>query len=285
MRQKIKRNIKRLIWKIKSAWCANEQHLFDLGRDLKVKYPLATAIGFALFSRDFETAELKFLRHHLEAGQTFFDIGANGGIFTVIAAQCVGDNGRVFAFEPGEYEYTLLQENVRLNNFDNVVVVKKAVSDLDGTRCFAVARDGAFSSLAQTTHPDQQIESWLEIETISLDTFVKEQGIKSVDFIKIDVEGAEKLVFDGASNLLKSNPNVCILFEAYELNTRGFSYTVPSFLESLQKNGFHIFFFGNAGCLHRAHSSHPDLGGELIQNFIAMRTPAILESKGYRLCG
>ncbi len=284
MRKKICRNIKRLIWKIKSALSANKLHLFDLGHGLKIKYPLSTAIGFALFNHDFETTELEFLRRYLEPGQTFFDIGANGGVFTVIAAQCVGNDGRVFAFEPGEYEYSLLQKNMRLNKLDNVTIIKKAVSNSDGIQRFATAQDGAFNSLAQTAHPDQQIENWLEVKTVTLDSFAKTQGVKSVDFIKIDVEGAEKLVFEGASHLLKSNPNVCILFEAYELNTSGFDYTVQTFLESLQRDGFHLFFFKDIDYLHRIGGFQEKLGGELVQNFIATRAPELLEKKDYKIC-
>src|SRR6185312_8497302 len=117
----------------------------------------------------FETAELRFIQERLRPGDVFVDIGANGGIYTVIAAKKVGASGRVLAFEPGPRNLELLKRNLALNGLTNVTIVPKAVSNTAGAAALAISRDGAMNSLAKTSHAGQRIEKWETVETTTLD--------------------------------------------------------------------------------------------------------------------
>src|SRR5436189_6431842 len=73
-----------------------------------------------IYCRSFEVTERAFLNHFLRPGDVFVDVGANIGLFTLIAASCVGPKGKVVAFEPTTVTYTRLVENIRLNHLYNV---------------------------------------------------------------------------------------------------------------------------------------------------------------------
>jgi len=259
------------IWQLKSAIWKNKFVTFTLVDGSQFDYPLRSAIGRSLFTRRFEVAELAFVRLALKPGDIFFDIGANGGIFTVIAARRVGPGGHVYAFEPGLRELELLYRNIKKNNLANVTVVERAVSNASGKSQFAVSRDGAMNSLSRTNHPGQEIQGWRIVETVSLDDFVDEFYIQKVDFIKIDVEGAEKLVFEGASRLLLPGCRVTILFESSELNASGFGYSVREFLSSMSKTGLSVYYLDQDCSLLPILMQDIRLGRE-IYNFVATVT-------------
>lgn len=233
-------------------------------------YPLKSAIGCELFSGGFERTELNFVEQSLQAGDVFFDVGANGGIFTLIAARKVGNSGHVYAFEPGLRELNLLRHNIAINNLANVTIIERAVSNKRGTTQFAISTDGAMNSLVKTNHPGQEIEDWQTVEMISLDDFVAEFKISKIDFIKIDVEGAEKLVFEGAKNLLARYKNIKILFEAADLNSKNFGYSTEDLLSQLSKQGFSLYCLNELNSLVQILNYEHRLG-TVVVNFIATR--------------
>jgi FkbM family methyltransferase len=230
------------VWRLLCALAPGKLALFTIDKETgaQVRYPLKSQVGVSLFQSDFELAELSFVRRHLKPGTVFLDVGANAGIFTVLAGKRVGATGRVHAFEPGEAAQSLLRQNIALNRLSNVTVYEGAVSNHCGMTKLAVAQDTALSSLAKTEHPNQSVKECRDVPVITLDEYVAQKGIQRVDLIKIDVEGAEKWVFEGADRLLTSTPGLTILFEAFELNARGFNYSTAEFLEGLLKRGFRL---------------------------------------------
>lgn len=234
------------------------------------EYPIKSAIGCYLFTGMFEPAEVAFVQENLKLGDIFFDVGANAGIFTVIAAKKIGPNGHVYAFEPGESELKLLKHNIAANNLTNVTVVESAVSNKSGTAQFAVCYDGAMNSLAKTDHPGQKIKAWQTIETISLDEFVEKMNINKVNLIKIDVEGAEQLVIEGGAATFASQEQLMILLEAANLNASSFNYSVWDLLSKLIDMGFNMYYFDSMGSLSKVAGYDAKLGTK-IYNFIASK--------------
>ena len=268
--RRIRRRVLTNVWRLCCALSPAKVATFTINSelDLKIQYPLKTAIGYALFVGDFETAEMKFVRQLLKPGDVVFDVGANAGIFTVLAGRKVGPNGRVYAFEPGTEAQALLNTNLSLNRLSNVTLFEGAVSNQTGKAKLAVAEDGALSSLAKTGHHCQIVKEWRAVPTTTLDDFVEKNNIAKIDFIKIDVEGAEKLVFEGAQRLLSSFPRVTILFEAYDPNAQGFKYSVEELFAFLRKAGLRLSRFGELGDLVPCDRYEPRFGKE-IYNFVA----------------
>lgn len=144
----------------------------------------------------------EILVNRLGPGSVFYDVGANIGLFSLIAARQVGPNGHVIAFEPENSVATRLMENAERNGFRNVTVVRAAVWSSTGTVHFAPA-DPAQS-------PDYGVGRVVELQdaagasptvaALALDDCVGK--FPPPDLIKCDVEGAEVEVFRGASRLL-----------------------------------------------------------------------------------
>jgi FkbM family methyltransferase len=131
----------------------------------------------------------------LVPGSVCFDVGANVGFYTILAARLVGPEGRVVAFEPHPENVKALERNVAANGLANVVVVPKAVS----------SRSGA----ARLTHGDRATARLHDgpghdVRTIALDEFVDEHAALVPAVVKIDVEGHELDVLEGARRTLGS---------------------------------------------------------------------------------
>jgi FkbM family methyltransferase len=210
------------------------------------EYPLNSAIGRALsFGNDgFESNEVSFVLKSLEKDDVFFDIGANGGFFTVMAAKKVGINGHVYAFEPSERERQTLLRNIEINNLKNVTVVPSAVGDKDGTINFFLSQDGALNSMFQNDHPTQLITSQTKVTMIKLDSFVGNSDISTIKLIKIDVEGAEKIVLEGAKNTL-STINPRIIFEASDITSRPFGYSTKDLFDLISSLNMRVERFSS----------------------------------------
>jgi FkbM family methyltransferase len=214
---KIRYHLLTLLWEINCFFIGDRKVRFTLAEGSQFDYPLKTTIGRLLWVDNFEKAELKFLIESLKPGDIFFDVGANGGIFTVIAAKKVGSTGHVYAFEPGLRELKILRENICLNNLTNVTIVESVVSNKSGTSVFALSKDGAMNSIFETSHPSQKIESWTTVPAVTIDDFIRAKKIEKVSFLKVDVEGAEKMVFEGAETFLGDCTNLIVVFESAEL--------------------------------------------------------------------
>lgn len=241
---------------------------FRLSDGSRLDYPVQGIIAGALLADDFEHAEVQFLQSVLRPGNVVIDIGANGGVFTVLSARKVGAAGAVYAFEPGTRELALLRHNIGLNQLTNVVVVEQAVSNQTGTARFLVSEDGAMNSLAQNDHPAQHVIGSEEVLTTTLDTFLEQQHIQCVDLVKVDVEGAEHHVFEGMSALLASEHQLILLFEAADSNASGFGYRIWDFLSDLMAKGLHLFYLTKARKLIAVTTFDPRYGQD-IYNFIA----------------
>jgi FkbM family methyltransferase len=150
------------------------------------------------------------LARHLRPGHVFYDVGANVGFFTVIAARLVGPSGRVLAFEPVPGNAGLARANAAGNGFDNVEVVARAVGRASGRAELALARYSGGSMLAEVGEPPDPRGERLEVEVVAIDDAVA-AGAPPPDVVKIDVEGAELEVLEGMRRTLASRRPVVVL--------------------------------------------------------------------------
>lgn len=166
---------------------------------------------FLFVFREYYEPELTELERLLSPGDTFVDVGANFGIYTLVARKLVGESGRVIALEPTAQSFEGLQKNIALNNLRNVLVFPVAASDKAGTAWLYYGTDPVRNSLGK----DPCCESGGEqVATECLDNILHQAGGGRVDVIKMDAEGAEELVLRGATNLLTSMHPIVI----YEKN-------------------------------------------------------------------
>lgn len=124
-------------------------------------------------------------------GGVVLDVGANIGAFSLFAAQCTGDAGRIFAFEPEPSNFLCLEGNLRRNGNRNVTTQALAIAGESGRRRLALASSGSHSLGESAT------AETLEVEARSLADWIGESGLDRIDFLKLDCEGAEIEIIDG----------------------------------------------------------------------------------------
>jgi FkbM family methyltransferase len=206
-------------------------------------YGTDTFVGATLLmSGAYEKYETELFEKMAQDGMVVVDIGANIGYYTLIAAKLVGNKGVVYAFEPEPGNYELLCKNIAINGYNNVVPIKKAVSNTSGKAKLYVDRAiGDVSSFAKRnvlTH-SKNVDC-LEVETITLDDFFERTvGDDKIDLVKIDVEGAEGLVLSGAERVLRNN-SLKILMEFIPDLFRNVGTDPVELLYKLQNYGFEI---------------------------------------------
>jgi FkbM family methyltransferase len=189
----------------------------------------------------FEFAETQFLQRYLQPGMTVLDIGAHHGFYSLIASRAVKSSGVVHSFEPSPRESTHLRRNIRLNHCTNVRIHNFALGDSSGTATLYQAdqRFDGFNSLRrQESVPEAAA---VEVKLMTLDQFLADQGLPQIDFIKMDVEGAERSILEGASQLLESPSRPVILAEVYDVRTKAWGYPAAEIVHHLEAKGFQWF--------------------------------------------
>lgn len=141
---------------------------------------------------------------NISEGDVCIDIGANIGHHTIIMSQCVGINGKVFAYEPIPYIRKQMEESLALNNLTNVTIVPDALSNEDGLLHLHINKGNVAGSSFVNTYT----EGTIPVQVHTLDSYKYQR----VDFIKIDVEGFEYNVLLGGKGLIEKHHPV-VLFE------------------------------------------------------------------------
>jgi FkbM family methyltransferase len=198
--------------------------------------PNDDSLNQALFwSGTYEPEETQLLRSKCRPGGTVIDVGANVGWYTIIASKVVGKNGRVIAFEPEPENFAILKRNVLVNGCDNVTVEQKALSDATGT---LTLYQNANSVLHSTVFDWKQ--GAISVEALRLDDYL-ENRFGKVDFVKIDVEGAEPMVLDGMRRTIQSNPSICLVVEFAPKRVIATGRQPKQYLEDFINQGFLIY--------------------------------------------
>lgn len=156
----------------------------------------------------FEPEATKFVIKTIKKGMTVVDIGAHIGYFTLLFAKLVGPKGRVYAFEPSIESFKLLKKNVEANNFKNVTLFNSAVSNENKFSKLYLSKINSQDNRIMKVQDEERETK--KVKLVSLDKMFKKSKI---NFIKIDVQGVEPLVFDGAGETIERNNNIKILFE------------------------------------------------------------------------
>src|SRR5574341_1177435 len=164
-----------------------------------------------------ESFETSLFEKHLKKGMTVLDLGGNIGFYTILARSIVGQEGRVFSFEPFPNNANLIRASIKENSFTNVIVVEAAASDKMGKATLHLSPDACSEhSLLdldfQYNLEPQQNE--IEVQTLTVDDYLaKNVGDFKVDFIKMDIEGSESRAIKGMQKVLKENKHLILMTE------------------------------------------------------------------------
>jgi FkbM family methyltransferase len=190
--------------------------------------------------RSFEYSTLNRFYSEIKSGYTVLDIGGNIGLFTLLASSKVGKEGKIISFEPNPSVAQIMRENVNKNEISNVRIEEIALSNANGEISLNILRK-EFSDLYSFISNSKNVEGLSESITVKmtrLDDFILENSIGKIDIIKIDIEGAEFMCFEGAKKTL-TNDKPIIIFECNEsINIQRFGYNTFELLSFLYQFGY-----------------------------------------------
>lgn len=182
----------------------NQMYLLNKGGDSLQLSTLGT----------FEPFETQILKKEIKERNFVVDIGASVGYYTLLFAKWTGSKGKVFSFEPNHEKFSVLKKNVSVNNYKNVLLVQKYVSNKSTKNS--------------------------KINSVSLDDFFG-QCDNPINLIKMDIEGGEGLAMEGMKILLEKNKDIKILTEFHTKELRRCGIEPNDFLNDLKQLGFSLY--------------------------------------------
>jgi FkbM family methyltransferase len=217
---------------------------FNLQKNIKMFLYFDSILSKLIYCNEFEKSERCFVSDLLRPGDIFIDIGANIGLFSLVAASCVGEKGRVLSIEPAETTYQRLCDNIKLNHFLNAKAYNIALSDVAGEASFNLIGNGydAWSSFG-TPSNERPFSSCL-VKCDTWDKFARENDlIGKISLMKIDVEGWESRVLGGAINTLNREDAPVLLVEFSDLMARLADSSCKTLYHMLEKFGYEMFSY------------------------------------------
>jgi FkbM family methyltransferase len=208
----------------------------------------------------------------LKPGMTFYDVGANFGLFSLVAARIVGPYGTVVSFEPLPENSRLVEHNASLNNFGNIQCLRTALAADDGEGLFLVSAEPSWGMLAGGRHRPDQCLGEVTVEVRRLDGLIAEGRILPPHVVKRDIEGGEVAALAGAEKLLKAWRPILVI-ELHE--------TAEAVARLLGRHGYEGSLFGSRVPVERASGnvhavaipSERENCGELLERFRAPGFP------------
>ena len=190
--------------------------LLTFGTGLRKKfngYPVKIPTRFInYFPSDYEKENFSFLTAQSKPGGVVLDIGAHIGLFAVIASETTGDNGKVFAFEPSPSTTEFLKKTITINKKNNVIeAIQQAMSNEVGKITFFVSDNKIDNSNSLVSYKNDRKLKGIEVDVNTIDNFVASKKLNAVNFIKIDVEGAEYDALRGGIDTFINKKPACIL--------------------------------------------------------------------------
>ena len=187
-----------------------------------------------LGSHDYEIYETRLALGLARPGDVAVDVGAMIGYYTMIFAHRVGSTGRVYAFEPDPENFALLQENIRMNEYEHVSARQAIVGDETGRAKFFPAPQEYKGDARAYAHGDR---GGIEVDVVRLDDVVE----GPVDLVKVDVQGYEAHVLRGMGALIERSPQLTMLFEFTPVSLKEAGSDPKQVLDDLRGHGFRLF--------------------------------------------
>ncbi|XOJ85149.1 FkbM family methyltransferase [Methylophilaceae bacterium Uisw_099_01] len=188
---------------------------------------------------EFEQKETDMVGLLLKKGDTCIDVGANFGYYSIYMSQKVGSNGYVHAFEPLNHTWNILQANCILNDIDNIKNNELALDEVLGEKEIYLPDIGISGSFKLHKY-DKAFKKFV-IKTTSLDNYVIENKVETINFIKADIEGAEFLMIKGAIKSIEKFKPILFL-EIQEHSTVLFGYKPIDIMSYLFRMGYQVFY-------------------------------------------
>jgi FkbM family methyltransferase len=202
-----------------------------------------------LVFKNHEPISTELLKKELRNGFVCLDIGANIGYYALLERKIVGSEGKIIAVEPSPLNFACLKKNMHLNGFDDVLSFQFAFSIADGEISFLIDQQSNLSRVLNNGAERVRTRiscrmptgGWvIKVPTRSLDSFVAQNPLEKLDFLRMDVEGHEVQIYKGGRSAIKRFKP--ILFLEIHNALIGLKGTID-FLEILRNDGYNIKYY------------------------------------------
>lgn len=244
--------VSRVLWR--TGLCSLFQ-IHKEGYRLKF-YPTALSAILWIDPQDRRSDEA-FLKRYLKDADTVVDVGANIGDLTLTAASVIGARGRVYSIEAHPRIYGFLRKNIALNNRSNIILFNLALGDKESEIFFSDFRGDDQNHVSENS-------GGLSVKMARLDDLPLLES--RIQLLKIDVEGYEKFVLDGASTTLERVS--CIYFESWERHFSRYGYACRDVINLLTKKGFTVLKFAGDESVAKVKVDH---SSTTCENLLAVR--------------
>jgi FkbM family methyltransferase len=180
------------------------------------------------------------LSNFLDSGDTFLDIGANYGIFSLLAAQIVGNEGKVIAVEPQPLLASLLEQSLHINQYSPYQIFAIACGEKEGTINFYIPQGSSGEGGRFAQFSARSSHNTLSVPLKPFDSLFKPEDVRGKVFIKLDVEGSELFFLQGATHFL-SVLTPPILMELNPKSMEAANVTIEQLIKQLTELGYQGF--------------------------------------------
>jgi len=264
----------------RSTWCLRNRIPFlDVGIPCRLVdgsrvWAYGDVMGWTMLNGSLRKAsnqmtDWQFISGYLQPGMIVFDIGANQGLYSLLASRYVGSEGRVYAFEPASTEFAKLKRNILANGGSNVILEHSAVGSYEGNTEFYLCLSGR-GSYSSRRPPAEDVrkaaKQRVQVPMVTLDRYFAENHLSSCDFIKVDVEGGERDVLRGAAHVL-THQRPLVMCELADIRTLQWGYSADEIYCMLKDFRYEWYRLSEGGRLTPAETRNSDPDGE---NLIAV---------------
>ena len=199
------------------------------------------------FHKVWEPEITKLVKEIIKKDQIVIDVGANIGYFSTLFSKLVGTTRKVYAFEPAPINFEILQRNILVNNLKNVLIHQTAASNVSDIQDLYLSTwNFGDNRLFEKPRDERDLErEKIQVDTIRLDEIIQDK----INLIKIDVQGFEWQVIDGAKKLIDNNNDIKIIFEFTPQLLKLNGVKPEDLLYSLLEMNFNIYDIGSGNNL------------------------------------
>lgn len=207
----------------------------EVGYVLCAESDHAVLVGL-LDAGELERGTRLFLERFLRAGDVFVDVGAHLGLLSLAAARAMNGEGKIFAFEPFPQTRRMLEQSLRINGFGDIArVVEAAVSDREGRSTLFLGQVSGHHSILPLSGNADPIDR-VEVPVVTLDAALPPH--QAITLMKIDVEGAELSVVQGAISVQRSNPDIALIVEFGLTHLQRAGHSVEQWFDVFEQHGY-----------------------------------------------
>lgn len=224
-----------------------------------------------------------FFMRVLRKGDVFFDVGAHVGYFTMIAAAVVGESGKVVSIEPIEDNFQRLSRNIETNSLNNIHAVRTVISDVDGEVQFHhnMDNDGGHALWEPRLHPaNERTRESPKTETLpsmTMRTLLDKFDCDHIRAMKIDTEGAEKMILESGSDFFRNGGTDFIVAEVNSMGLDLLGSNIDDFFAYSRSLGFVILLPNEDGSAPKILTNDSRPNPQYVYNVILARPEALAD--------